>query len=126
MGDFDEALVRAGRLRPLYVAVPTEEERIDVWGCVLWRQINELDSIPDYATTTRRNTLHIPDQFSLYSSEVNPQELAGHSDGLTGADMVAILQQIQENKFLRRVERNEVSAITQADILDAIRHYQKP
>ena len=126
MGDFDEALVRAGRLRPLYVAVPTEEERIDVWGCVLWRQINELDSIPDYATTTRRNTLHIPDQFSLYSSEVNPQELAGHSDGLTGADMVAILQQIQENKFLRRIEQNEVSTITQADILDAIRHYQKP
>ena len=71
-------------------------------------------------------TTHIPDQLSLYSSEVNPQELAGHSDGLTGADMVTILQQIQENKFLRRIEQNEVSTITQADILDAIRHYQKP
>lgn len=125
MGDFDEALIRAGRLTPLYVAAPNRNERVDIWSIVLWKQISKLDAMPDVVVTTPRHRLYTPDEFHLYTNDVDSGVLADQSDGMTGADMEEILQRIQRRKFIARVKQGEMSPITQADILDEIRLYQK-
>ncbi len=120
--DFDESIIRAGRLKPIYVGKPTEIERADIWTVVLIEQQDRTGSLrPELYTEKHRKK----GAGRLYA-DINPQELASATDGLTGADIKAVLQSAHFAAFAQAVAIGRTVPITQHDILAAIRGYQKP
>ncbi len=127
-GEFDEALIRAGRLLPIYVPIPNEQERTEIWGVVLWRSISELDVMYNGAegilsSATIETT---SEQFQPYASDINPAELARHTEDMTGADITEILHTARTKKFTEAALSGTPTPISHNDILSVIRSYRKP
>jgi ATP-dependent 26S proteasome regulatory subunit len=123
--DFDEALVRAGRLESIYVATPTDQELLDIWGVQLVGSIVALDY--DFKNTTAGvKAPDNPRHFKPYASDVNPVELARRTSGYTGADVEIILQNARMMRFKQAVATGIAESISQDDIIAAINAYQKP
>ncbi len=118
IADFDDALVRAGRLEPVYVGVPTEEERVEIWGLILAESITKLHAPLDPGQLDQPVA-------GVYGADIDPARLAALSDGFTGADIEQVLGQVRLAKFREAVQAGQPLPITHSDVLAAIRAYQK-
>ena len=127
-GEFDEALIRAGRLLPIYVPIPNEQERAEIWGVVLWRSISELDTMYNGTEETLSSVAieTTNTQFQPYASDINPTELARHTEDMTGADITAILHTARTKKFTEAALSGAPTPISHNDILSVIHSYRKP
>jgi SpoVK/Ycf46/Vps4 family AAA+-type ATPase len=122
--DFDEPLLRAGRLQPIPVLAPTATERAEIWSLMLERSIYKTSpSIP--VTDTEFDA--IVSKKPVYAiADLNLAELTEATDDYTGADIEQILIAARQKAFVTAVETGEMQSITHADLMAAIRHYQKP
>lgn len=120
--DFDEAIVRAGRLHPVYVPIPNDEERADIWQVLLSRSIVTLEG--DGALRQITDEEDIAPQ--LYAPDLEINDLTNNTDGYTGADIEQILLNARRRRFLEVVKNGSAQPIGQADLLHAIKLYQKP
>jgi SpoVK/Ycf46/Vps4 family AAA+-type ATPase len=59
-------------------------------------------------------------------ADLNLAELTEATDDYTGADIEQILIAARQKAFVTAVETGEMQSITHADLMAAIRHYQKP
>lgn len=120
--DFDESVVRAGRLKPIYVGTPNEAERADIWSVILLAQQDRTGSLrPELYMNAP-----LPEDVSQLYINIDPYVLAQRTDGLTGADIKAVVQLAHFNAFAEAIAAGRTIPITQNDILTAIRQYQKP
>jgi ATP-dependent 26S proteasome regulatory subunit len=115
---FDASLVRAGRIEPILVPIPTKDEMPDVWQSV-WSQ-----SIERFVPTTT---------FGRFDSSSDPYEdplldfehLASITEGFTGADVSEILKKARLKKFMAAVADGGRPKVSQRDIEDVIRTYRQ-
>lgn len=129
--DMDPALVRAGRIKPVPVPIPNEVERREIWGNVLYRSIEAVDT---YFNGTIKATELLPpsEDKSKDSSHFSPyeqldlNELTALSDGYTGADINTILYQACLIKFTEATTTGVPRSVTHADIVAVLKSYQKP
>lgn len=113
-GDIEAAIARSGRLEPISVPLPTQEERTDIWATILCAGIE----MPSYVATVKSDA-----HFTIYDNSINPVELAGATEGMTGADFRAILQKARRDAYRHYRATGEDSHITQAQLLDTIRTF---
>lgn len=126
--DFDEALIRAGRLSPINVPLPDEKDRIEIWSLTLWRSIDELNAQDLSRPISKRQLKKMPaaDWLRPYTDDINPIEFAKHTHDMSGADINEILHTARAKKFIEAVSTGEMQPISHADIMTAIRAYRKP
>lgn len=106
----DPSISRSGRLEAISVPLPTADERMDIWGAILAKDISA-DSIEG--------------QESIYGFDIDLVKLAEASDEMTGADVHKILSYVKSEKFLEYVRNGESQRIMHDDILRAILRHRK-
>lgn len=107
MGNLSPALIRSGRLEPLAIPPPNEQERREIWAAVMMKALP--DSPEDY------------EAFTPYADDVDIIELARISDGLTGADFVTILKSARKKRFMHAVASNHYTQVSHTDLVSEIR-----
>lgn len=112
--DIEAAIVRSGRLEPIAVPLPTQEERTDIWATILCAEIEA----PSYVVQVKSDA-----HFTIYDNSINPIELAAATEGMTGADFRAILQKARRDAYRAYRQTGSDSQITQAQLLNAIRTF---
>ncbi len=110
LSDFDSAMLRNGRLEPIYVGPPTEAERIDIWLTLLAQR--QYHTGPDTAEMDD-NRLGI-DVFSL----------AKQTPDLTGSHIHAILEIVDFTLFSQALAGDRTLPVTQSDIERAIKEHR--
>lgn len=112
----DDAIVRSGRFDTIYVPVPNDEERKDVWAAVLWNSIQHFSngglSMKDLETSVHP-----------YEDAIDVIELAKITDGMTGADFEQILIRSRAQKMIHAYHTGERSKVSQSDIIQHIRRF---
>jgi len=100
----DDSVIRAGRFdEKLYIPLPNEEARKEIWAAKIGPLINWSD-----------------EGFSRISSDVDFEQLAVRSDEWSGADITACLQGLLFGKAMAEAEGSEAGPVTQANILAEI------
>ncbi len=122
MQDFDEALVRAGRLRAIDVPTPTDQERAEIWQVLLARSVAELDG--DTALTAM--LAEEPLQSRVYADDLDLNELTRYTDGYTGADIEQVLHEARKLRFEEAVRTGSMQPVDQDVLLFIIERYLKP
>lgn len=112
--DIETAIVRSGRLEPIAVPLPTQEERTDIWATILCAEIEA----PSYVVQVKSDA-----HFTIYDNSINPIELAAATEGMTGADFQAILQKARRDAYRLYRKTGQDSQITQAQLLTTIRTF---
>lgn len=120
--DFDESIIRAGRLKPIYVGIPTEAERTDIWSVLLLEQMERVGLLHPTRYTDTPTAEGLP---QLYV-DLDMFTLSRMTDELTGSDIRAIIQLAHSTAFAQAIAIKRTVPITQADMLAAIQQYQKP
>lgn len=119
---FDTALIRAGRLTPVYVPIPNDEERADVWRVMFTRSVVKLDGDIAMSQISHEH----PVDCTVYAPDIDLAMLNQETSGMTGADIEQILQYARAERFMQAVKTGAAEPVTQTDILRAIHAYQKP
>ncbi len=122
LDELEPSLIRSGRMEPIAVPLPTEQERFDFFGVILYESIrkkvheNELvfDENGEYMSA---------DGFSLYDVSIDLRDLAARTDGMTGADFKQILLRARKRKFSHYRTTGELQLISHNDILHEIMHF---
>jgi len=120
--NFDEAIVGPGRLKPIYVAKPTEAERIDTWHILLLQHQDRTGGLRPEIYAKEDIPEDIP---LLYVRDIDPFLFAKMTDGLTGQDIQDIIQFAHFNAFSQAVVAKRTVPITNADMLFAIKNFRK-
>lgn len=128
--DLNEAIIRSGRLEVIAAPAPSEIERVDIWGKLVYSTAEidiEFEAFNSAFTSTPVS--------SKFANGVSPEELAKITDGMTGADFKEIITKINRDKFRQaaglaalRMTKNEIvqlqpRQITQAELEEAIRRF---
>lgn len=120
--DIEPALTRSGRLVPIPVDKPNEQERNDVWSTILWSAQLRLEAEKNSVFTT--GDIENPgDSFTLYSPDINTRELARHSEKLTGADFEHVLNLARQRCYQHFLQTGEDRQVTQADLIELLQTY---
>lgn len=122
ISDFDAALMRSGRFEKIYVPLPTEAERADIWATVLFEATRNIQLTGSGADDTT---------FIVYDLDtINYTTLAERTDGMTAADFKEILRRARSKRFLAHIATlnnehlaTEYLPVTQTDILDEIAQF---
>ncbi len=105
----DEAVLRSGRFdTQLYIAVPDEIARRQIIADHLYNLINRSPRVQD-----------------IVADDVDATELATAAEGLTGADLTTIFNEIKIQKAIEKIRQGKVSLITNHDILNAIYKFRR-
>ncbi len=122
LDDLEPSLIRSGRIEPIGMPVPTEEERYDVLGTVLFKSIQR--TMQDKELVYDEKSMFQPSEtFVLYDQSIDIDELVRHTDGMTGADFEVILERARKKHFMRFKETGEKNPVTQQDLLREIREF---
>jgi hypothetical protein len=102
----DPALLRSGRLEKIYISLPNQLERADIWACLLNErfkdQVLEFSSEVTEAATLFHSGIR-------YAEDVDPLALAQLTDEMSGADIHSIIEQTWTDKFLSVLDDPSVS-----------------
>jgi ATP-dependent 26S proteasome regulatory subunit len=97
----DPALIRSGRLEKIYVGLPEQADRADIWACLLHERFKHQDLVvPDMQDGS--SPAHEPDV--KYAPDVDPTTLAELSEGMSGADIQIIIENAWNTKFMAVVQ----------------------
>lgn len=122
LDELEPSLIRSGRMEPIAVPLPTEQERFDIFGVILYESIrkavheNELvfDDNGEYVS---------PDGFSLYDTSIDLRDVAAKTDGMTGADFKQLLLRARKQKFTHYRATGQLQSITHQDVLREIARF---
>lgn len=125
LSHLEPSLIRSGRIETIPVPLPTEIEREDIWGTVLWRLQSEQDrdNFELFDEEGRELTAHA--DFQLYDANLDIKRLAALTDGKTGADFEALLARARQNCFRHYRQTGEHKSIGQADLEREIRMFDR-
>ncbi len=122
LDELEPSLIRSGRMEPIAVPLPTEQERFDIFGVILYESIRK--KVHENELVFDENGEYIsPDGFSLYDASIDLRDLAAKTDGMTGADFKQILLQARKRKFSHYRTTGELQLISHNDILHEIMHF---
>ncbi|MDL2341646.1 MAG: ATP-binding protein [Patescibacteria group bacterium] len=114
LSGFDEALLRPGRFDVvLQISKPNDSARASIFGSYISRKY-DLYNLGEVGVDSRAGgTIDLP-------------SLAAATEGMTGADIKAILHSARTKRLMAHIQRGvELTAVTQDDILLAIRHHRQ-
>lgn len=114
VSDIDDAIVRSGRLEPIYAPVPNDDERVDVWMTAYLNSLRNFQNGQYFSDAVDRS-------FIPYDSDIDPHELASLTEGMTGADFTLILERARKLHMLHAHKTGEYRRVSQADIINQIR-----
>jgi transitional endoplasmic reticulum ATPase len=101
----DESLIRAGRFDlHMEIPLPDEPARADIFRKLLRTQV----------------AAHETAGFRLLSEDIDTDELARLTDGMSGADFDELLRRIQMSKALTEARGDTVTPISQSDLTAAV------
>jgi ATP-dependent Zn protease len=125
--DFDEPLLRAGRLQPIPVLTPTDAERAEIWQLMLANTIGRtgaatIEQPLSHDMTSEGYTPHIK---PVYAADLDIHELITATPGMTGADIEQVLLSARMKAFVTAVETGTSTTLTHTDLMSAIHAYQK-
>lgn len=126
--DFDGPLLRAGRLQPIPVFIPTDVERMEIWQLMMESSVKKLDPIDAHLPETMTiDTLssYTPAKQPVYGTDIDITALAQATTGFTGADIEEVLLRARQKAFVTAVETDTIQTLSHDDIMVAIRRYQK-
>lgn len=126
--DLEPSLVRAGRITPIGVPLPNEDERRDIWCAIITDSIRAIETNnpqnADYRAPIEGDGFTSEsDSFRVYSPEINLLELALKTDGMTGADFTEILGRARQQRFAHYIQTGNLTQVTHDDILHVIGRY---
>lgn len=114
LSGFDEALLRAGRFDVvLQIAKPNDAARANIFGTLIFDHL-DLYELGDSKGGKRDG------------ATVDFDSLAGATDGMTGADIKAILHTARTKRMLSGLRQGTpLTPITQQEILQAVRQHRQ-
>jgi predicted AAA+ superfamily ATPase len=119
--DLEPSLVRPGRIEPIGAGNPNELERADIWATVLTQSIVSFggaEGIEFHAASESSINEFIP-----YDVDINPIDLAHHSEGLNGSHFEVLLIRARMKKFRHYKRTGELTIVTHDDVLAEIAQY---
>lgn len=114
LSGFDEALLRPGRFDVvLQIPKPNDVARAGIFGAVISSRMN-LYNLGDITGEKRMND----------SIDIN--SLAAATEGMTGADIKAILHTARTKRLMANLQRGiELNPISQSDVIQAIKQHRQ-
>lgn len=124
--DFEASLIRPGRLRTIEIGMPTEAERLDIWGAVFADSLRKFG----YGTLNKASEVRLfqGEPFNPYEDDVVLAELARLTDGMVGAHFVEILHRARSRKFTeflkyKDIPGNTPECVSHQDIVNEIKQF---
>lgn len=122
LDELEPSLIRSGRIEPIAVPLPTEQERFDIFGVILYESIRK--KVHENELVFDENGEYVsPDGFSLYDASIDLRDLATKTDGMTGADFKQLLLRARKRKFSHYRANGELKPISHQDILHEITQF---
>lgn len=119
----DPALIRSGRLEKIYVGLPNQSERADIWACLLNERFK--DQLLEMENDSEDNSALFHSGIQ-YAEDVDPMALSLLTDEMSGADIHAIIEKTWNSKFLSVVEDPSTNrAVTLAELKRSIAEFRK-
>ncbi len=122
LDSLESSLIRSGRIEPISVPLPTEQERYDIFGIILFKSMQRAtqSKSPEFDS----EGFYLPPQgFTLYSPDINIAELAQRTDGMTGSDFEVVLSRVRKKHFMHFKQTGEKKSVTQQDLLNEIQQF---
>lgn len=126
---FDPSLLRAGRFdAKIAIPMPDTQARRQIFGAIMSRK----PELYDFGATTfprnsrQRNANRDFERFDKQArGSIDFEWLAAATEGMSGADITAVLNSVRMTKAMHEITHGERSGpITQADILSAINRHR--
>ncbi len=121
--DIEPSLVRSGRLEPIGVPLPNEQERIDIWGVLFYEHI--LDANNHSPLTLDDEDILDRNVLSPYADHIDIPQLAIITDGMSGADFREILQRARQKAFVKYHKTGDIVYVHHNDIEHEIRNFYR-
>ena len=118
----EPSLIRSGRIEPISVPLPTQNERYDIFGTILMKSLTDFNK--DQPLVFDEEGAELPsDIFIPYANDIDLLELAQKSEGRTGADFEAILSRARAKHFANFHSTGEMLQVTHHDLLHELRNF---
>lgn len=117
----DQALLRTGRFdTKIYIPIPNDSDRLAIFSLYISDGSGRIfDSIA--CEEDGQDSLVVNSSFRLFDNGISIAQLVAESDGLSGADIKAVMDYAKRKKLYEEVTRGTTSLITHNDLIGAIR-----
>lgn len=119
----EDSLIRSGRLKKIGVALPSANERSDIWAAVLTRSFMDFTRQTTIAVDSASGDIRDDQQFIPYAEDIDPTALSLQTDGMTGADFEQILLSARHTCYKHYKQTGESRQVGQADLIQAIQEF---
>lgn len=132
--DLEPSIMRSGRLKPIGVPLPSEEERTDIWAVVMAKDAFKASSESSLSFVTvqdKEGASHAyidgADQYFLYDNSLDTGKLAKMTDGMTGADFEQIIKNARYTAYCayRANGKRELVKINQSLLETEIKNFHR-